>query len=78
MDHLVAFTLSDVVRKGFEARCVGPDGSRYLWHGDAGLRTDVRTACATRITDLAVLPDSPWFPTRLGLEELERMTRERE
>ncbi len=73
MDHLVAFNVRDVVRKGFEARCVGPDGSRYLWHGDSGLRVAPRTGYATVVTDPAALPDSAWFPTRLGLKELERM-----
>jgi len=68
----VAFTLRDVVSKGFEARCVGPDGDRYLWHRDYGLRVEARTGCTTLITDPVALPESVWFPTRLGLAELER------
>ncbi len=73
VDHLVAFSLRDVVRMGFEARCVGPDGSRYLWHGESGLRVETRTGYTTLVTDPTTLPDSLWFPTRLGLTELERM-----
>ena len=73
MDHLVAFTLKEVVTMGFEARCVGPDGSRYLWHGDSGLRVETRTGFTTLVTDPKVLPQSLWFPTRLGLSELDRL-----
>lgn len=82
VDHLVAFSLRDVVRMGFEARCVGPDGSRYLWHGESGLRVETRTGCSTLVTragcstlvsDPNALPDSLRSPTRLGLAELERL-----
>ena len=39
----LTYTLEDVLSKGFEARCVGPDGARYLWHGECGLRVDAFT-----------------------------------
>jgi hypothetical protein len=73
VDHLVAFDLRDVVSMGFEARCVGPDGSRYLWHGESGLRVDTRTGFTSLVTDPTTLPESLWFPTRLGIAELDRI-----
>jgi hypothetical protein len=73
LDHLVAFNLREVVSMGFEARCVGPDGSRYLWHGESGLRVDTRTGLTTLVTDPSTLPESLWFPTRLGIAELDRI-----
>jgi hypothetical protein len=69
MDDLT-FTLHDVVTRGFEARCVGPDGARYLWHRDFGLRVEARTGRTTLIADPAVLPEGTWIPTTLGLREL--------
>ena len=66
----LTFTLADVISKRFEARCVGPDGARYLWHGDSGLRTE-RCGRTTLLMDPSVLPDVIWFATSLGLEELE-------
>jgi hypothetical protein len=68
--HLSTFTLQDVLLRGFEAACVGPDGSRYLWHGASGLRLEARTGRTTLLTDAAVLPEGEWIPTALGLEEL--------
>jgi hypothetical protein len=70
LTHDSTFTLEDVLSRGFEARCVGPDGSRYLWHGDSGLRVEVRTGRTTLLTDPAILPEGEWIPTTLGLEEL--------
>lgn len=70
MTHDLTFSLHDVVSQGFEARCVGPDGARYLWHGDAGIRTE-RTGRTVMLTDSAALPDVVWFATTLGVEELE-------
>ncbi len=64
-------TLADVLSKGFEARCVGPDGARYLWHGDCGLRVDAFTGRTTLLADPSALPvGGEWFPTSLGLVEL--------
>ena len=57
--------------RGFEARAVGSDGARYLWHRDSGLRTDGRTGATTLLTDPSGLPEAMWFPTMFGLEELE-------
>ena len=71
MEHGLTFTLQDVVSLGFEARCVGPDGARYTWHRDVGVRVETRTGHTTLLTDPAELPDALWFPTPLGLEELE-------
>lgn len=70
MNQQTVFTMQDVVSRGFEARCVGPDGARYLWHGESGLRVESRTGRTTLLTDSAGLPDGLWFPTSLGLEEL--------
>lgn len=64
-------TLEDVISKGFEARCVGPDGARYLWHGQTGLRADPHTGRTTLLSDPDELPRGLWCPTRLGLDELE-------
>ncbi len=70
MDHEWIFTLEDVISKGFEAHCVGPDGSRYLWHKAEGLRRESRIGLTTLVRDPTALPEGPWFPTKLGLEEL--------
>lgn len=35
-----SYTRTEVAAGGFEARCVGPDGTRYLWHGRQGIRVD--------------------------------------
>lgn len=71
MEHDLTFALQDVIAMGFEARCAGPDGARYLWHQDCGLRVDSRTGATTLLTDPAELPEALWSPTTLGLEELE-------
>jgi hypothetical protein len=68
--HDWSYTLQDVLSRGFEARCVGPDGSRYLWHGDCGLRVEALTGRTILLTDAAALPEGAWIPTTLGLEEL--------
>lgn len=65
------FSLSDVVSKGFEARCMARDGSFYFWHRNFGVRIDMRTSKATLLTDPAVLPDAPWIATSVGAKELE-------
>ena len=69
MVHDCIYTRGDVLRLGFEARCVGVEGARYLWHGDCGLRVDERTG-TTLISDPAVLPEGPWIATAWGEEEL--------
>lgn len=70
LKHDWNYTLQDVLWGGFEARCVGPDGTRYLWHGDCGLCVEALTGRTTLLTDAAVLPEGVWIPTALGLEEL--------
>ena len=67
-DH--SYRLRDVLARGFEAFCVGPDGCRYLWPGDAGLKVELQTGRATLVRDAAALPQEMWSPTRWGLEEL--------
>ncbi len=64
------YTLAEVLAQGFEARTVGVDGARYLWHRDCGERVAPRTGQRTRLTDPAALPEGLWFPTARGLEEL--------
>ncbi len=71
MEHDLTFTLRDVVSLGFEARCVGLDGARYVWHRDSGLRVEARRGLTTLLTDPSQLPEAMWFPTQLGLKELE-------
>lgn len=70
MEHDCTYTRDDVLRVGFEARCVGVDGARYLWHGDRGLRVDPRIGTTTLIMDPAKLPEGPWSATQLGQEEI--------
>lgn len=67
------YTLAEVLRRGFEARCVGPDGCRYLWHGAFGLRVEPRSGRTTLLRDPAALPEEMWVPTRFGLKVLEEM-----
>jgi hypothetical protein len=65
------FSLSDVVSKGFEARCIAADGALYFWHRDFGVRVEKRTGKATLLTDPTALPDAKWVATSLGAKELE-------
>jgi len=67
-DH--PYTVHEVISRGFEARCVGPDGARYLWHSDSGLRVEYATGRTTLITNPAQLPEGVWLPTPFGPEEL--------
>jgi len=69
--HPATFTRQEVLAGGFEARCVGVDGARYIWHGDLGLRADSRAGSTLLLTDPARLPEGPWFATALGEEELQ-------
>jgi hypothetical protein len=64
------YTRTEVVERGFEARCVDVDGARYLWHGASGLRVDPRTHVTTLIMNPEKLPEGPWTATELGEEEL--------
>lgn len=68
--ELGAYSLADVLAMGFEARCVGPDGARYLWCQGSGLRVDPRTHATTLFSDPEALPDTGWFATRFGLRQL--------
>jgi hypothetical protein len=70
LENIVTYSLQDVLSKRFEARCVGPDGARYLWHRDCGLRVDTLTKQTTLITDPAALPEGMWYATVLGLKQL--------
>ena len=71
MKQDLSHTLREVLSQGFEARCVGPDGARYLWHQGCGLRVDARAGTTTLLSDPSALPEAPWFPTTFGLQELE-------
>jgi hypothetical protein len=71
VEHDSAFTLRDVLSMGFEAQCVTSDGARYFWRRTFGLKVDMRSGKATLLTDPALLPDVTWFPTGLGLKQLE-------
>jgi hypothetical protein len=64
------FTRSEVLARGFEARCIQDGAVEYLWHVDCGLRADRRDGSTVLITDPALLPDGPWRATKLGHEEL--------
>ncbi len=70
MDRDRAFSLRDVVSKGFEARCTAEDGTLYFWHRNYGVRIEKRTGRATLLTDPAALPDGRWVATSLGAKEL--------
>ena len=70
LEHDCTYTRDDVLRVGFEARCIDVDGARYVWHGDRGLRVDSRTGTTTLIMDPAKLPEGPWIATQLGEEEI--------
>jgi hypothetical protein len=69
LEHAHTYTRDDVLRLGFEARCIGADGARYLWHGECGLREDP-AAGTTLLLDPADMPDEPWLPTAWGEKEL--------
>jgi len=62
--------LREVISLGFEARCVGIDGARSIWHGGEGLRVDARRGTTTMIADPANLPAGPCFRPALGRQEL--------
>lgn len=64
------YSLEEVLSRGFEARCVGPDGTRYLWCQGSGLRVDPHTNETMLLTDATRLLDGPWLPTSFGLRQL--------
>ena len=63
------FSRSDVVAKGFEARCIAKDGALYFWHRNYGVRIEKRTGKATLLTDPTVLHEARWVATSLGAKE---------
>jgi len=69
LTHARMYTRDDVLRLGFEARCTGADGARYLWHGQCGLREDP-AAGTTLLLDPADMPDRQWIATAWGEREL--------
>ena len=69
MENAHAYTRDDVLRLGFEARCLGADGARYLWHGKYGLRKDP-DAGTRLLLDPVDMPDVQWMATAWGEEEL--------
>jgi len=75
VEHDSAFTLRDVLSMGVEAQCVTRDGARYFWRRTFGVKVDMRSGKATLLTDPALLPDVTWFPTSLGLKQLEAKAR---
>jgi hypothetical protein len=64
------YSLKEVLAGGFEARCVGLEGVRYLWCQGTGLRVDPRTHATTLVCDPSALPEAGWFATRFGLRHL--------
>ena len=64
-----AYSRFDIVALGFEARCVTPDGTSYLWHADNGLRADP-DGQVTMLVEPAQLPEGPWALTDLGEREI--------
>lgn len=68
--ELETYSLDEVLDLGFEARCVGRDGARYLWCQGSGLRVDLHTQATTFVCDPSGLPDHGWFATRFGLQQL--------
>ncbi len=74
--ELATYSLEEVLAMGFEARCIGPDGARYLWCQGSGLRVDSRTQATILVTDPSALPDGPWTATRYGLQQLAEAERE--
>ena len=73
MEREPTYTLDDVLGLGFEASCMRGDGTRFLWHGTCGLRVSPDGRRTVLITDSAALPQTPWFATRWGKEEIEEI-----
>jgi len=65
-----SYTLAEVLAGGFEARCLAPDGTRYLLCQGSALRVDPHTREAILVSDLGGLPGGPWSATRFGLRQL--------
>ena len=58
-----SYTLAEVLAGGFEARCLAPDGTRYLLCQGSALRVDPHTREAILVSDLGGLPGGPWRAT---------------
>jgi hypothetical protein len=71
VDDGQTFRRSEVIARGFEARCTASDGTIFFWHRNFGVQIDRHTSKMTLLTDPKVLPDAPWMATRLGMKELE-------
>ena len=69
------YTRAEVVAGGFEAHCTDLDGTRYLWHGQHGIRVDPGGSVTTLITKSSGLPEGPWLPTELGRQEIAKSAR---
>lgn len=70
MQHEHVYTRYEVVALGFEARCIDPRGTCYLWHDDCGLCVDELGQAITMIIDPGLLPEGPWLATAWGEKEL--------
>ena len=70
MEQEHIYTLDDVLDLGFEASCVGADGTRYLWHGTCGLRLSPGSNTTVLISDPTGLPAAPWLATMWGKDEI--------
>ena len=71
MQHDSALTLRDVLAMGVEAQCVTGDGTHYFWRGTFGVKIERRGRKAILLTDPGLLPDVAWFPTSVGVKQLE-------
>ena len=72
MDDVRAYSLAEVMERGFEAYHGAEDGVRWLFHGLWALRSDPVRETRTLVTDLTLVPDGPWRPTAWGELELKR------
>jgi hypothetical protein len=71
VQHDSALTLREVLAMGVEAQCVTGDGTHYFWRGTFGVRIERQGRKAMLLTDPGLLPDVTWFPTSVGLKQLE-------
>ena len=56
-----AYTLTEVVGLGFEARHEAADGVVYSWSGGLAVRTDPASGVSVLIRDLTKLAQWPWY-----------------
>ena len=66
------YALSEIIELGYEAHQVAEDGAYWLFHGCWALRVDAVRETRTLVTDVALMPESPWRLTAWGAAELER------